>query len=54
MELYEEMTMNNYQWHNFRAKSNKLAYVYNVNAIIALFVQVKTLSKKIDRLTGTK
>ena len=54
MELFEEMTMNNYQRHNFRAKPNKPAHVYDVDAVVTLAMQVETLSKKIDKLTVTK
>ena len=53
MELFEEMTINRYYWHNSRAKSNKLAHVYDIDVVTTLVVQVKTLTKKIDGLAGT-
>ena len=54
MELFEEMTMNSYQWHSSKAKSSKIARVYDVDVVTALVVQVETLSKKIDGLAVTK
>ena len=51
MDLFEEMAMNSYQWHSSRAKSNKLAHVYDVDVIITLAMQVEILRKKIDWLT---
>ena len=38
MKLFQEMTMNSYQWHNSRAKSSKPAHVYDIDAVIALAV----------------
>ena len=49
-ELFEEMAMNDYQWCTSRAKSSKPAHVYDVDTIIALAVQVETLSRKINKL----
>ena len=46
MEIFEEMAMNSYQWHNSRAKHSKLAHMYNMDVVTALSVQVETLSKK--------
>ena len=54
MELFEEMTMNNYQWSSSRVKPSKSAHVYDVDTITALAMQVKTLSKKINGLLVTK
>ena len=54
IELFKEMAMNSYQQHNFRAEGNKPIYVYDVDAVIALVMQLETLSKKIDRLVITK
>ena len=31
IEFFKETTMNNYQWHNSRAKFNKLTHVYDVD-----------------------
>ena len=44
-ELFEEIAMNNYQWHNNRAKPSKLAHMYDVEVVIALTRQVEALSK---------
>ena len=49
-ELFEEMVMNDYQWCTSQAKPSKLTNVYDMDAIIALAVQVETLSRKIDGL----
>ena len=54
MDLFEEMAMNNYQWHDSRARSNKPGHVYDVDVVTTLVVQAETLSKKIDGLTITK
>ena len=53
-ELFEEMTMNSYQWYSSKAKPSKLAHVYDVDVVITLVVQVKALSKKIDGLSVVK
>ena len=49
-ELFEEIAMDNYQWHSFWPKPSKPTNVYNVNAVLALAVQVEALSKKINGL----
>ena len=54
MELFEEMAINNYQWHNSRAKPSKQTHVYDMDVVTTLAMQVETLSKKIDRLSITK
>ena len=54
MELFEEIAMNSYQWHNFRAKSSKLAHVYDIDVVTAMAVQLETLSKKINGLAIAK
>ena len=54
MELFEEMTMNSYQWYSFRVKPGKIAHAYDVDTIIALAVQVENLNKKINELMVMK
>ena len=54
MELFEEMSMNSYQWHSSRAKSSKPTHVYDVDVVTAQVVQVEILTKKIDILVVTK
>ena len=49
-ELFEEMAMHNYQWCTSRAKPSKLAYVYDVDVVTTLEVQVEALSRKIYKL----
>ena len=44
------MAMNDYQWYTSQAKPSKPTHVYDIDAIIALPIQVKTLSRKIDGL----
>ena len=53
-ELFKEMAMNNYQWYNSRVKPSKPTHVYDMDAIIALTVQVKALHKKINKLSIIK
>ena len=53
-ELFKEMAMNSYKWHSSKAKPNSPTYMFFVNAIIALAIQVETLSKKIEGLLVIK
>ena len=54
MGLFKEMAMNSYQWYSSKVKPNKTAYVYDVDTVTALAVQVENLNKKIDGLMVTK
>ena len=37
-ELFEEMAMNNYQWHTSQAQLSESTHVYDVDIVIALVV----------------
>lgn len=48
-ELLEEMTMNNYQWPTKKLGSKKVAGIYEINPIAALFIQVTLLAKQLQQ-----
>lgn len=52
-ELIEEKAMNSYQWQATRLSPSKPASVYDIDAIIALVVQLEVLSKKVDGISVT-
>ena len=54
MKLFEELAMNSYQWYSSRAKSSKIAHVYDVDTVTTLAMQMENLNKKIDGLMVTK